>query len=664
MCGITGFWDFGATPNVGRMCDVITKMTNAMYRRGPDSGGAWIDPKIGLALGHRRLAIRDLSVTGHQPMTTPCGHYVITYNGEVYNAEELREELRRDHGITFRGTSDTEVILHGCACWGVENTVKRLIGMFAFAFWDGRERKLTLVRDRLGIKPLYWGKFGDLFLFGSELKPLCQHPDLPKNINRDAVAELMRCCYIPAPLSIYEGIEKLRPGHFLEIDTKGRIKETCFWDARRVMNEGGANRFAADDQELIDELDRLLRDSVKRRMVSDVPLGAFLSGGIDSSLVVALMQSQSGRPIRTFSIGFNESEYNEAHHAKAVARHLGTSHTEEYMTPRQAWEIIPKMAEFYDEPFADSSQLPTYLLSMITRKHVTVSLSGDGGDELFAGYGRYFNFLEKFPTGACPAWKRTIARCVARLLTPDQWDRVVALIPRQYRPAKFGERLHGFAGRSELASSALYRQIGLSHWPCPVKLVKGAREVSSIFDDRSLEKEVPDMMERMQFLDSVSYLPDDILVKVDRASMAVSLEARVPLLDHRVYAFTWRLPGDLRVRNGQGKWILRQVLSKYVPRELMERPKMGFGVPIDHWLRGPLRDWAEELLAPDRLKRQGYLVPEIIEPIWKKHLCGDGDYHYWLWDVLMFQCWLAGKDLPPTFPDKADLHIPVVIAPS
>ncbi len=661
MCGITGFWDLKATQGVEKMRGIITAMTNTMYRRGPDSGGAWIDPKGGLAFGHRRLAIRDLSETGHQPMTTPCGRYVITYNGEIYNAEELREELHRTRGIRFCGTSDTEVILYGCVVWGVEATVKRLIGMFAFAFWNAKDRKLTLARDRMGIKPLYWGKIGDLFLFGSELKPLCQHPGWERRINRDAVAELMRCCYVSAPLSIYEGIEKLRQGHLLEIDAGGRIKDVCYWDARKILNDGLANRFAASDQALIDALDGLLRDSVKRRMVSDVPLGAFLSGGIDSSLVAALMQAQSGTPVRTFSIGFEEPEYNEAHYAKAVAQHLGTQHTEEYMTPRQAWEIIPRMGEFYDEPFADSSQLPTYLLSAITRKHVTVALSGDGGDELFAGYGRYFNFLEKFPGGSCPGWKSKLAQAVAPMLSPENWDRFVRILPPRFRPAKFGMRLHGFSRRSQMASSVLYRQIGLGHWPDPVTLALGARETRSIFDDRFLEKEIPDPMERMQFLDSVNYLPDDILVKVDRATMAVSLEARVPLIDHRVYEFTWRLPRHLRVRDGQGKWILRQVLYKYVPRELVERPKMGFGVPINHWLRGPLRDWAEDLMAPARLRKEGFLDPESVTPVWQKHLSKDEDYHYWLWDVLMFQSWLESKDDPIVFPSGANLNLSVVL---
>lgn len=661
MCGIAGFREFGGGRSVDSMRSVITAMTNAMYRRGPDSGGVWIHPRLGLALGHRRLAIRDLTPHGHQPMESACGRYLLTYNGEIYNAEDLRAELESREGIRFRGASDTEVLLYACAAWGVEAAVKKLIGMFAFGFWDEKEGRLTLARDRLGIKPLYWGRANGLFFFGSELKALCRHPGWEKKINRDAVAELMRCCYISAPLSIYEGVWKLLPGHLLEVDGHGRYRDTCYWDAREVMLSGISKRFAADEEELIGRLDALLRDSIKRRMVSDVPLGAFLSGGIDSSVVAALMQHQSPVPVKTFSIGFEESEYNEAPFAKAVAKHLGTEHIEEYMTIRQAREILPSLAEFYDEPFADSSQLPTCLLSMMTRKYVTVALSGDGGDELFAGYGRYFNFIEKFPGGRCPFWKQALARTFAPLLGPEQWDRLVSLVPARWRPANFGLRFRGFAARSSLTNSEVYRQIGLGHWPDPTALVIGSRETPSIFGDRSLDKEIPDIFEKMQFLDSVNYLPDDLLVKVDRASMAVSLEARVPLIDHRIYEFTWHLPPHLRVRGNEGKWILRQVLYKYVPKELVDRPKMGFGVPIDHWLRTHLREWAEDLLAPERLRREGYLDPDIVTPVWQRHLNGES-YHYWLWDVLMFQSWLDAKDRLSELPGKASLNLSVEVA--
>lgn len=644
MCGITGYWNNAGGEEPALMRRTVTRMTQVMFRRGPDDSGVWIHPRECLAFGHTRLAIRDLSPAGHQPMTTPAGDYVLSYNGEVYNAEELRAELLKERPIVFRGTSDSEVILQACAVWGVERAVSKMIGMFAFAFWDNAQRKLYLVRDRLGIKPLYWGQFGKLFLFGSELKALLQHPGWKDEVNRDAAAELMRCCFIPAPLSIYKGVYKLKPGHILQVTPDGNVQDTAYWDARDVMRRGKAERFTGSDQEATLELETLLKDAVKRRMAADVPLGAFLSGGIDSSLVAALMQAQSSIPVKTFSIGFEEQEYNEAPYARAVAAHLGTQHTEEIMQPRQAWDIIPQMGDFYDEPFADSSQLPTYLLSAITRKHVTVALSGDGGDELFAGYERYFNFMARFPEGDFPSWKKSLARVLAPVLPASGWDRLSRLLPPRFRPVNFGMRLHGFAKRSSMTSSALYREIGLGHWPDPEALVIGAHQAPSIFDDASLEKELTDPIERMQFLDSVHYLPDDILVKVDRASMAHSLEARVPLIDHRVYEFSWRLPALMKVRDGKSKWILRQILAKYVPPALFDRPKMGFGVPIDHWLRGSLRDWAEEMLNPARMRQEGYLNPDPIQQIWKKHLEGPLSYHYWLWDVLMFQSWLRGRE--------------------
>ncbi len=643
MCGITGYWDNANGGEAALMRRTVTRMTQAMHRRGPDASGVWIHPREGLALGHTRLSIRDLSPAGHQPMTTSSGDYVLTYNGEVYNSEELRAELFKERAIAFRGTSDTEVILQACAAWGVERAVRKMIGMFAFAFWDNHERKLYLVRDRLGIKPLYWGQFGKLFIFGSELKAFLQHPGWKDEINRDAAAELMRCCFIPAPLSIYKGVYKLRPGHMLQVTSDGNVQDTAYWDARDVMRRGTVDRFTGTDEECITELETLLKDAVKKRMVADVPLGAFLSGGIDSSLVAALMQAQSSIPVKTFSIGFEEPEYNEAPYAKAVAAHLGTRHTEEIMMPRQAWDIIPQMGEFYDEPFADSSQLPTYLLSAITRKHVTVALSGDGGDELFAGYERYFNFSARFPAGDVPSWKKKLVKTLAPVLPAQSWDRLVRLLPPRFRPVNFGMRLHGFAKRASMTSSALYREIGLGHWPDPEALVIGSHQRPSIFDDIALERELADPIERMQFLDSVCYLPDDILVKVDRASMAHSLEARVPLIDHRVYEFSWRLPASMKVRDGKSKWILRQILGKYVPSALFERPKMGFGVPIDHWLRGSLRGWAEEMLDPVQMRQEGYLNPLPIQEIWKKHLEGPLSYHYWLWDVLMFQSWLRGR---------------------
>jgi len=636
MCGITGYWQQGAATGVEELRRQILRMTSSLRHRGPDSGGAWVSPRLGLALGHRRLAIRDLSPAGHQPMSTLCGRYVLCYNGEIYNSDELREELARQ-GICFKGTSDTEVLLHGCAVWGVREMVSRILGMFAFAFWDAGAGCLSLVRDRLGVKPLYWGRVGSLVLFGSELKALRAHDGWSVRVDRSALVGLMRHCYIPGPGTIYRGINKLLPGHLLEVHCNGDIRMQCYWNGLEILAQGQKQRFTGSDEEMVEELDLLLRDAVKRRMVSDVPLGAFLSGGIDSSLIVSLMQAQLDVPVRTFSIGFDEVGYNEAPYAKAVAEHLGTRHTEHYMTSRSAWEAIPSMPEIYDEPFADSSQLPTYLLSRITRQDVVVSLSGDGGDELFAGYPRFFHFLEQYKSAQLPVVLPETLRRIIRRLSPAAWDRAARCIPGRFRPADFGLRLHGCADRVGMSAMEYYQR-QMSHWQQPTALVLDAEEPRTVFHETSLMARIPDHIERMQYMDAVSYLPDDILVKVDRASMAVGLEVRVPFLDHRVFAFAWQLPHRMRVREGKGKWILRRILSRYIPEHLFERPKMGFGVPIDVWLRGPLKDWAEGLIAPEKLRREGFLNPEMVTNCWDLHQKGEG-WHYLLWDVLMFQAW-------------------------
>lgn len=647
MCGITGYWNLRADESAEAMQARITPMANSMFLRGPDSGGAWISPGVGLALGHRRLAIVDLSPAGHQPMSTADGRYTICYNGEVYDSSPLRQELM-EMGVVFRGTSDTEALLYGCAILGIEATISRLTGMFAFAFWDSREKVLTLVRDRLGVKPLYWAKFDSLILFGSELKPLVAHPGWPQEINRDAIAGLVDLCYIPAPISIYKEVYKLRPGHLLEFRQDGSVHDRCWWEPLDILLEGKANQLKAGEEELVDQLDALLRDAIQSRMVADVPIGAFLSGGVDSSTVAALMQAQSDRPIRTFSIGFEEKEYNEAPFAKAVAEHLGTDHTEEYMSPAQVWEAMPQIAEFYDEPFADSSQLPTYLLSLITRKQVTTALSGDGGDELFCGYGRYFHFLDNFKKASRPAWQNRLICWLDKTFTEEQLEKMVGILPARTRPAFFGRRIKDYARRLSAGEVQTYRNNYMRHWSEPLALVPGSKMPELLYLDRDLAKIINDPAMCMQFQDVVNYMPDDILVKVDRASMAVSLEARVPLLDHRVFAFTWQLPPEMRLRNGVGKWILRQVLYRYVPQNLIDRPKMGFGVPIDHWLRGPMRNWCESLLDPARLRSEGYFNHEMVSAIWKRHLDGE-NYQYWIWDVLMFQAWLEShKNAKPS----------------
>ncbi|MCL1915373.1 MAG: asparagine synthase (glutamine-hydrolyzing) [Desulfovibrionaceae bacterium] len=644
MCGITGFWNLRTDESVEVMRGRITPMTNSMFARGPDSGGLWLSPQNGLALGHRRLAIQDLSPAGPQPMTTADGRYVLCCNGEIYHHEPLRTELEAA-GACFRGHTDTETLLYGCALLGVEQAISRLNGVFAFAFWDNRGKILTLARDRMGVKPLYWGKFGDLFLFGSELKPLTLHSGWEKRVNLDAVAGLMDVCYIPAPLSIYEGIQKLRPGHLLEVTGDGNIRERCWWNPLNTLLSCRQNRLRGDDRELIDGLDELLRDAVKTRMASNVPPGAFLSGGVDSSAVAALMQVQSGRPIRTFSIGFDEKDYNEAPFARAVAEHLGTDHTEEYMTAGEALEIIPQLASFYDEPFADSSQLPTFLLSRLAKKHVSVALSGDGGDEFFCGYARYAHCVHAYEHGSRPRWQQAIILGLAAAFSENTLNRLAYLLPASARPPHFGRRVKNFAAKFADPIS-FYRASYMRHWPDAASMVIGATLPEPEYADASLTKRIPDMYGLMQFLDIVSYLPDDCLVKVDRAGMAVSLETRAPLLDSRVYDFVWSLPEGALTRGGQSKWPLREVLYRYVPKELIERPKMGFGVPIEHWLRGPLREWCSDLLDPARLKKDGFLRPETIQPVWQKHLAGK-NYHYWLWNVLMFQAWLEERSKMP-----------------
>jgi asparagine synthase (glutamine-hydrolysing) len=628
MCGITGIVDPRATPDA--LARWAKAMADALAYRGPDSHDIWVDATGGFATGHRRLAIVDLTPTGAQPMHSACGRYVISYNGEVYNGPELAPELEA-RGIRFRGHSDTEVILEGCAAWGVRATCERLIGMFAFALWDRQERRLWLVRDRLGIKPVYWLQRGPLFLFGSELKALRVHDGWTPELDRDALAAYLRHVYVPAPHTIYRGVRKLEPGTILTVDANG-VRQERFWELLPIATSGIVER---SDAEAIEQLDALARDAVKRRMVADVPLGAFLSGGVDSSTVVALMQAQSNRPVRTFTIGFHEAAYDEASHAAAVAKHLGTEHTELRVDPDAAREVIPQLPEMFDEPFADASQIPTFLVSRMTRQHVTVALSGDGGDELFAGYNRYFwatrvwRYLRPLPQ-----WLRRAAGCGVQAISPDAWDAALRLAPNAPRLA--GDKMHKLAGLFDAESEdAVYRRL-LTHWPQPEHMVAGAREPRGLIWDDGLRQRLPDFMARMQALDTLNYLPDDILTKVDRATMAVSLEGRVPLIDHRLVAFAWSLPERQKVRDGQGKWLLRRVLDRYVPRNLIDRPKMGFAVPIDDWLRGPLRDWAEALLA-----RPGPIEMTPVKRAWAEHQSGKRNWQYHLWAVLMFQAWSA-----------------------
>ena len=626
----------------------VRNMVAAIRYRGPDDSGIWCDESVGIGLGHARLSILDVSPMGHQPMVSASGRYVISYNGEVYNFAELRSELEAV-GQKLRGHSDTEVMLAAFEEWGVEKAVQRFVGMFAFALWDKHTRTLTLGRDRLGEKPLYYGWQGQTFLFGSELKALKGHPAFRAEVNRNVLALFLRHNYIPAPYSIYQDISKLPPGCLLTVSLSQRNPRIMpFWSGKQAIQAGIARPFDESESAAVSALEALLKDAVGLQMVADVPLGAFLSGGVDSSTVVALMQAQSSRPVKTFTIGFHEEGYDEAKHAQLVARHLGTEHTELYVMPKEAMDVIPRLPALYDEPFSDSSQIPTFLVSELARKHVTVSLSGDGGDELFGGYNRYFwatNIWRRI--GWAPQPIRAALAGVLTALPPSAWNGVfkalACFLPAGWRYANPGDKLHKLA---EILAVRTPEEIYLhlvSHWKTPAKMVHGANEPPTVLTDPGQWADLPDFEQRMMYLDQMTYLPDDILTKVDRAAMGVSLEARVPVLDHRVVEFAWSLPLSMKIRQGQGKWLLRQVLYRHVPKELIERPKMGFGVPIDMWLRGPLKGWAEELLDEARLQREAYFDPRPIREKWAEHLTGRRNWSYYLWDVLMFQAWLEAN---------------------
>ena len=626
-------------------------MTRVLSHRGPDDEGIWIDADAGVTLGHRRLAVIDLSVEGRQPMFSGTGRFVISFNGEVYNFRELRTELEK-LGHSFRGHSDTEVVLGAVEQWGPESAVQRFVGMFAFALWDRHERALHLARDRIGEKPLYYGWVSGDFVFASELKAMRAYPGWTGDIDRGALALYLRHNYIPTPYSIYKGVYKLESGTILTVrsDTpSARLTPVAYWCARDAVENGRDMSLTGNHREAAEQLETLLLEAVSQKMIADVPLGAFLSGGVDSSTVVALMQASSSRPVRTFTIGFHESEYNEAQHAKAVSRHLGTDHTELYVAPKEAIDVIPLLPTIYDEPFADSSQIPTYLVSRLARQYVTVSLSGDGGDELFGGYNRYFLGRRLWnKIGWIPKTVRRLISYGLTSISPQQWNgmgRYTAFLgPKVANPGDKAQKVAAILGVPD--PEAMYHGL-VSHWERPETVVIGAQEPPTVLTDRNRWAALEDFTERMMYLDLVTYLPDDILVKVDRASMAVSLEARVPLLDHRLVEFVWRLPLSLKIRGDESKWLLRQVLYKYVPRELIERPKMGFGVPIDSWLRGPLREWAEALLAEDRLRREGFFDSGPIRERWAEHLSGRCNWQYHLWDVLMFEAWLEEQKRAP-----------------
>ena len=642
MCGIAGMVDWRAATSADALRSIADAMIETVRHRGPDAGDVWVEAEGGVALGQRRLAIIDLSPGGAQPMHSADRRFVITFNGEIYNYRDIRRELQAA-GHSMRSDSDTEVLLEACALWGVEAAIERAIGMFAFALWDRKTSSLILARDRLGIKPLYYAASPERILFASQLKAFRPVPHWKPTIDEDAVVGYLRHAYIAQPRTIYREAEKLAPGHILTLREGSTPSPKCFWDLRGIAVAGQRrNDPVPDPREAEDRLDALLRDSVKLRMIADVPLGAFLSGGIDSSTVVALMQAQSTRAVKTFSIGFHESGYDEAQCAKQVAAHLGTDHTEFYVEPRHALDVIPHLADWFDEPFADPSQIPTYLVSELTRKHVTVALSGDGGDELFAGYNRYV-WAERLARAVnlVPRPLRGASAAALRALAPQTWNRLFGFVPAAWRPALPGDKLHKITTLLDNPQpDAIYRRL-VSQWEHPEEVAAAGREPRGPMWDPTIARDFRDLVPRMQFLDMITYLPDDILTKVDRATMAVGLEGRVPLLDHRVVAYSWSLPLEFKLRGGRSKWLLRQVLDRYVPRSLIDRPKMGFGVPIDAWLRGPLREWAESLLAPARLASDGFVRVEPVRRAWREHLEGSRNWQYPLWTVLMLQAWRA-----------------------
>ena len=632
MCGITGFYNLNKTQE--QSTQIITKMLDAIVHRGPDDCGIW--QQGGLTLGHRRLSIHDLTKAGHQPMHSVDNRFTIVFNGEIYNFEELRIEL----GVTqWRGHSDTEVMLAAISIWGIKKALEKFNGMFAFALWDAKEETLTLARDRFGEKPLYYYHHNGVFAFASEIKSLEADPELELTIDRSALTHQLETAYIPAPLSIYTHVKKLQPGGVLTFSVKQGVDVCSYWVLAEQISKAKQNMFSCE-QEAVEVLEDTLKKAVKLRMAADVPLGGFLSGGVDSSLILALMQCQSDRPVNSFSIGFDVPGYNEAEYAKEVANYLGTNHHEQYLTPKDALDIIPKLGAMFDEPFSDSSQIPTYLVSAMAKKHVTVCLSGDGGDELFSGYKRYTAIPELWGKIERIPCKRLFAKILKNMpvnILEKLFFFLRPLAEKYGRAGAIGPKVKRFGEWIQAQNVDDLYSLSMKHWK-NAKQVVIRSEHGNIWSPSSDSLE--NQLEKMMYQDSIAYLPGDILTKVDRTGMSVSLEGRIPLLDPAVAEVAWRMPINMKQKGDCGKWALKQVLYKYLPKEMMERPKMGFGVPIHMWLKEDLKEWACDLLSESRLTKQGLYHPKLITEKLTKHLSGEENNAAYLWDVLMVQAWL------------------------
>ncbi len=649
MCGIAGFYDPTGLEAASARA-YARAMSGAIVHRGPDGSGEWVDAENGIALGHRRLAVIDLTEAGAQPMTSGSGRWVVSYNGEIYNFQALRSELSKsDPTPDWRGHSDTEVVLAAIDRWGFEATLARLNGMFALAVWDRQERALWLARDRFGEKPIYYGWSGGMFLFASELKAMTGHPAFQPRIDRDALGMFVKYGFVPHPWSIYEGIGKLPPGGWVRLSSQHRRGDKPdagrYWDIDQVISDARAAPFEGDMDAAADRLDQILGDAVEARMVSDVPLGSLLSGGLDSSLIVALMQARSARPVSTFTIGNTEPGYDEAEHAGRIARHLGTDHNEFYVDPGDALDLVPHLGEMYDEPFADSSQIPTHIVARLVRQSGTVALSGDCGDELFGGYNRYIHGVRIADTVMrLPDALRRSAAAVMKLATPSAINRVAGtlgtILPEELKGGMAGEKIHKLAGAVAVPGRSDFWEFLLSNWSDPHTVLSGDFNAVNLTDYCRAPAGLQGLAEQMMYHDTRYYMSDDVLAKVDRASMASSLEVRVPFLDPAVFAFAWSIPVAMKIGNGRGKLVLRRLLSRYLPDHLVERPKQGFAVPVGRWLRQDLREWAEPLIDATRLEREGYFDAAAVQRCWSEHLSGRRNHDARLWTILMFQAWL------------------------